>query len=119
MSLVLAVGSDLFFSAKIKEAGVQTGITIEFARRMDEVVAKAQTLGPQLVILDLNSTRLDALEVLTRLRAEGNLSSLPILGFYSHVQAELRREALARGCTRVVPRSEFSAKLPIFLRAED
>jgi len=35
----------------------------------------------------------------------------PIVGFLSHVQTDLAEKARAAGCTEVLPRSQFTAKL--------
>ncbi len=114
---VLAAGADLFFAAKITEAGKQTGVPVELARSISDLIEKSKALAPTLVILDLNSRRFDPIAAVAALRAESSLPDLPILGFYSHVQVALRHQALAVGCTRVIPRSELSARLPEILRA--
>ena len=46
------------------------------------------------------------------LRAEPALSALPVVGFFSHVEAERGREAARAGCTTVLPRSAFVEVLP-------
>lgn len=112
---ILAVGTDLFFSAKINEASAQTGIKVEFARRPEEVLTKAKALSPAWLLIDLNSQRFNALDVISGLRAETELNSIQILGFISHIQKELRQAALQAGCSKVIPRSEFSARLPELL----
>ena len=112
---ILAVGTDLFFSAKINEASAQTGINVEFARRPEDVLARAKALSPAWLLIDLNSQRLNALDVVSGVRAESELDSVQILGFISHIQKELRQAALQAGCSKVIPRSEFSARLPELL----
>ncbi len=114
-AFVVAAGADLFFAAKITEAGKQTGVPIELARSISDLVEKSKARAPVLVILDLNSRRFDPIAAVAALRAETDLSDLPILGFYSHVQVALRHQALAVGCTRVIPRSELSSHLPEIL----
>jgi hypothetical protein len=38
------------------------------------------------------------------------------LGFYSHVQHELKLAAVEAGCDRILARSAFTAQLPDILR---
>ena len=40
---------------------------------------------------------------------------LPVIGFLSHVDKELAKEAESAGVSRVMPRSEFSETLPDLL----
>ena len=68
-----------------------------------------------MVILDLDSPRLPWADTLAALRAEPSLLWLPIVGFFSHVEAERGREAARAGCTTVLPRSAFVQKLDALL----
>ncbi|HMW02044.1 MAG TPA: hypothetical protein PLL06_08525 [Acidobacteriota bacterium] len=112
---IIAVGTDLLFSSKIHEASTQTGIKVEFARRPEDVLAKVRAFHPAWLLIDLNSQRVNALDVISGVRAEAELDSIQILGFISHIQKELRQAALQAGCSKVIPRSEFSARLPELL----
>jgi hypothetical protein len=44
-------------------------------------------------------------------------SSMPVLGFYSHVEQDVRRAAEAAGFTRVVPRSRMAREGPALVEA--
>ena len=52
---------------------------------------------------------------LAELRGEPSLAGLPVVGFFSHVEAQRGREAAAAGCTTVLPRSAFVQKLDALL----
>jgi hypothetical protein len=67
------------------------------------------------VLVDLDSARLPVKDALAALRADAELSSIPTVGFFSHVHAERAREAQAAGCGRVLPRSAFVQQLPALL----
>ncbi|HXG65442.1 MAG TPA: hypothetical protein VNO70_10055, partial [Blastocatellia bacterium] len=45
-------------------------------------------------------------------KAQPALRDVPIIGFLSHVQVDLKRQAEMAGCDYVIPRSLFSQALP-------
>jgi len=101
---------DLFFLSRIQAVSRQAGVAIEecpLARLIERCVA----VPPALLILDLHATG-DPLAVVRTLKSDARTASIPIVGFYSHVDHELRRLALAAGVDHVLPRSAFTAKLP-------
>jgi CheY-like chemotaxis protein len=51
------------------------------------------------------------MDLARRLKADQQLRSIPLLGFFSHVQTELQCQAEAAGFDRVIPRSAFSKYL--------
>ncbi|MEK6286452.1 MAG: response regulator [Acidobacteriota bacterium] len=101
---------DMFFTAKINAAAAECGRQIERVKsreQLEGLVAKP----PSLVIIDLNSDRLDPLEVIRLLKSHSELSAVPVVSFVSHVQTELIRQAQAAGCDYVLPRSAFTQML--------
>ena len=111
---VLAVVSDLFFSAKITEAAKRAGVTLEYVTTEKEVLEKAQS-NPALIIFDLNFDAVHPLELIGKLKANAALKHISLLGYLSHVQAELKMKAQEAGCDVVMPRSAFSLNLPQIL----
>ena len=91
------------------------GVDLAFARSFDLVMERVAAEPPALLILDLNSEPCKPLEVLTRLKADPALQGVPVLAFLSHVQTELKQQAVAAGCDQILPRSAFSANLPEIL----
>ncbi|MGH9363661.1 MAG: hypothetical protein ACRD1B_00125, partial [Thermoanaerobaculia bacterium] len=65
-----------------------------------------------LIELSDNGTPLAAVRSLRQARAT---QELPVIGFLSHVDQALARDAQAAGVTRVLPRSQFSETLPDLL----
>ena len=112
---VIAVVDDLFFASKIRGTAEQHGVNLRFAKTTDDVLREANAETPALVIVDLHSQRCDPLELARRLKLEVALSAVPLLGFFSHVQTELQRQAEGAGFDRVVPRSAFAKNLPEIL----
>lgn len=114
MKKVLAVMSDLFFSAKINDAAKKLGMTAVFVK--DNAVALEQLkLNPALVIFDLNCTSADPLELIRAMKENPATASIGTVGFISHVQTDLKRKAQDIGCDTVVARSVFAQNLPAIL----
>lgn len=114
---VLAVVDDLFFLAKIQETARWLGVKLQIARNPAEVEAElAQPAPPNLVIVDLNGRLYPALEIISAIGRHPARKKISLIGFVSHLQAELKQTAQAAGCDRVLPRSAFSLHLPALLR---
>ena len=66
---------------------------------------------PALIICDLHSQKVDPMDLAKQLKADEQLRSIPLLGFFSHVQTELQHQAEEAGFDQVIPRSAFSKYL--------
>jgi CheY-like chemotaxis protein len=64
-----------------------------------------------MIICDLHSQKVDPMELAKQLKADEQLRSIPLLGFFSHVQTELQHRAEAAGFDQVMARSAFSKYL--------
>jgi CheY-like chemotaxis protein len=109
--IVIAVVDDLFFASKIRGTAEEVGVTVKFARNADAMLNAARRDQPDLIIFDLNSERTNPMELAKQLKADEQLRAIPLLGFFSHVQAELQRQAQEAGFDRVMPRSAFTRNL--------
>ena len=101
---------DMFFTAKISSAAAEAGRQIERVKSREQLEGLVSK-PPSLLIIDLNSDRLDPLETIEFFKSRAELSAVPIVSFVSHVQTELIRAAQAAGCDYVLPRSAFTQKL--------
>jgi DNA-binding NarL/FixJ family response regulator len=108
---VAIIVDDMFFTAKINGAAAESGRRIERVKSREQLEGLAAT-PPVLVIIDLNSDRLDPLQAIGFLKSRAELSTVPIVSFVSHVQTDLIRAAHAAGCDYVLPRSAFTRMLP-------
>jgi len=108
---VIAVVDDLFFASKIRGTAEQLGVAVSFARSVDAVLESARRDQPVLIICDLHSQKSDPIELARQLKADEQLRTIPLLGFFSHVQVELQRAAEQAGFDRVMPRSAFTNNL--------
>lgn len=108
---VIAAVDDLFFASKIRGTAEQLGVKVRFAQSVDSVTDAARAEKPSLIIADLHSERCDPIELAKRLKSDEELRSIPLIGFFSHVQTELQSQAQAAGFDRVLPRSAFTKDL--------
>jgi len=111
---VLAVVNDLFFSAKINEAAKRAGVTMKYVTTEKDLLERAQA-NPRLIIFDLNFDAAQPLKLIKTLKENPDLKQIRLLGYLSHVQEDLKREAESTGCDTVLPRSAFSMNLPQIL----
>jgi DNA-binding NarL/FixJ family response regulator len=113
---IIAVLDDLFFSSKIRQAAKTLDIDLEFVKKTDGLKEKVSSERPSLIIFDLNSRAGSPLEIIKSIKSASELKQIPLIGFLSHVQIELRKEADRAGCDLVIPRSRFSRDLREILR---
>jgi CheY-like chemotaxis protein len=85
--------------------------------RSAKQLAAASGEKPDLVIVDLQAQKIDALTVPETFKAEG-ATPVQLLGFFSHVETELQRAAITAGYERVIPRSVFARDLAVILRGD-
>jgi hypothetical protein len=106
---VLAVVSDLFFVARIRETGRLAGVRVEFARTPEQVEAALARL-PRLVLVDLTAGY-DYERVFTALTA----GCSPVLGFTTHALGRQTQPWHSR-CDRVVTKETLTQELPRLLK---
>jgi len=114
MPTVVALVDDLMFLSRIREAAVAAGVEVRVARRLSELLAACRP-APRMVFVDLDRPPLILEEALAALRSDAELTTVPVVGFVSHVQGDRVRPARDAGCTRVLARSAFVKELPLLL----
>ncbi len=112
--VVAAVG-DLMFTVKINDAAKRAGLSVDFVKSEQDVLERAAD-HPAVIILDLNCQTLDPLKVITQIKQDSELKRISLIGYLSHVQGELKRQAHDAGCDIVMTRSAFSQNLPQILK---
>jgi len=103
------------FTVKIQEAAKRAGLDAVFVRSREDALAQAKQ-NPAVIILDLNNTVTDPLDVIAKLKADAETSKISLLGYVSHVQVDLKQAAQERGCDVVIARSAFSQNLATILQ---
>jgi DNA-binding NarL/FixJ family response regulator len=101
---------DLFFRSKIEATARHLNVPVRFTdvRGLPHALREGETAA---LLLELSSNG-ETLEAVRKLRQEEKTRDLPIVGFLSHVDRQLARDAESAGVTRVMPRSQFSETLP-------
>jgi len=107
---VLAVVPDLYFATRIAATAKAAGVDLELVAA-PRAAARAAEAGATLVLLDLHGA--GALALVSELKRHA--PNVPIVGFFSHVDTALKRDALAAGADAVLPRSQFVGRLAALL----
>ncbi len=116
---VLAAVEDLLFRSKISETADKLGVEAKFPRSPAKLLDALRESPPDMLILDLNSSRFEPLELLQSVKSDDKAKSVPVVGFLSHVQADLALAARESGCDRVMARSAFVRDLPRIIAGEN
>ena len=106
---LVATVEDLFFRSKIDATARNLNVPVRFVERKD-LTAVCREGKTAAVLLELsNGSSLDAIR---SLRQNPKTRDVPVIGFLSHVDRDLAREAESAGVTQVMPRSQFAETLP-------
>lgn len=108
---VVAVVDDMFFASKIRATGEALGVTITFVNSIGSLLDKVRQVRPHLVVVDLHHQKLRADEIGRQLKSDEELRGIKLLGFFSHVNTDLQKNALNAGFDEVIPRSVFARDL--------
>ena len=103
------------FTVKIQEAAKRAGLDAIFVKTSEEAIERARE-QPEVIILDLNTNNVEPLHVIEKLKADDETRNINLLGYVSHVQADLKHAAQEKGCDIVMARSAFSQNLGLILK---
>ena len=106
MARVAALIPDLLFGSKVQSALEGAGHEVDLIT--GELEAWDEVGGIDLLVIDLTSPDVDGVELFETLASGGELHGVRSLGFFAHVQPEVRERALAAGFDQVVPRSRMA-----------
>lgn len=112
--IVAAVG-DLMFTVKINDAARKAGLQVEFVKSEKDLLEKAAE-QPVAIILDLNFSAINPIKLISKLKKNSEFEDISLIGYLSHVQGELKKQAHEAGCDIVMTRSAFSQNLPQILK---
>ena len=115
---VISVVDDMFFASKIRAVAEAASVEISFPRSQEAVVSKARETKPALIVVDLHNRRIDPVALAQALKADEELRDIRLLGFFSHVQTDLKKNAVSAGFDEVIPRSVFARDLAELLTAD-
>ncbi len=107
---ILVAITDLFFYTKVRDALRQPDYRLEKARAQQDIVDKALSANPGVIIFDMNDLTLNAFQALEKLKTDPQLKGIPTLAFANHEEVDTWNRAKALGVTKIVSRNEFSAR---------
>jgi hypothetical protein len=107
---IVACVEDLFFRSKIEATARHLNVPVRFTD-VAGLSGALQDESAAALLLELSANG-KTLEAVRELRQSSQTRDLPIVGFLSHVDRQLARDAESAGVTRVMPRSQFSETLP-------
>jgi PleD family two-component response regulator len=107
---ILVAITDIFFYTKVRDALLPHGYRLEKARAQQDILEKASSTNPAVVLLDMNDRTVDAFQALETLRADPRINSIPVLAYANHEEVDTWNRARALGVTKIVSRNEFSAR---------
>jgi CheY-like chemotaxis protein len=115
---IFAAVGDMFFASKIHASAEALGVNIKFYRQLQDLVVAAGEQSPDLILVDLQNEKINALELGRRLKTNESLKAIPLLDFFSHVETDLQRQAIDAGYDQIIPRSLFSRDLATILAGD-
>jgi CheY-like chemotaxis protein len=116
--MIIAAVDDLMFGSKIRAAAKGVGAEVTFTRTAADTAEQARKTKPTLVLLDLNARAIDPMAALALLKTDPALAGIRVVGYVSHVEADVIAAARAAGIDEVLARSAFVARLPQLLAGE-
>jgi DNA-binding response OmpR family regulator len=108
---VLAVVSDLLLRQKVVEGLRAAGYDAQVAGGPSVMRDKLAAQRPVAMLIDLENRGTDVVEMIADLKAGDATSDIPLLGFFGHVNVDIRTRALAAGCDKVATRGEVASRL--------
>jgi CheY-like chemotaxis protein len=105
MARVAALIPDLLFGSKVQASLEAAGHEVDLIS--GDVEAWDEVGGIDVLVVDLTSD-VDGIGLVETLATGGELHDVRTLGFFAHVQPEVRDRALAAGFDQVVPRSRMA-----------
>jgi CheY-like chemotaxis protein len=113
---IIAIVDDMFFASKIRATAEALGVEISFPRTKQLALERLREVKPDLIIVDLHNQRVNPIQFANEMKADAEAHSIPLMGFFSHVEVELQRLATAAGFDTVIPRSVFARDLSKILQ---
>jgi PleD family two-component response regulator len=110
LKTILVGINDIFFYTKVRDALLPQGYKLEKARAQRDILEKAASASPAIVLLDMNDMTLNAFQALETLKADPRFHSIPVLAYANHEEVDTWNKARALGVTKIVSRNEMSAR---------
>lgn len=111
----LLLSRDLIFTSKVTSTARDLGVRVMTAGTLPLASSMIEQWRPKAILVDLAAGDLASPPALLAIRQVAGPGTT-ILAFGSHVDVAALDAARASGCDPVLPRSQFSARLPDLIR---
>ncbi|WP_372369864.1 response regulator [Candidatus Uabimicrobium sp. HlEnr_7] len=99
------------------------GFEIILAVDGEQAIDKAQSQGPDLILMDMSLPKIDGWEATRRIKQNPQTQNIPIIALTAHAMVGDREKTLQAGCdeydTKPVDLKRLLSKINIFLTKED
>jgi CheY-like chemotaxis protein len=114
---LLLVADDLIFPSRVREGVRPQGFVVQVAATGERALDAARTTPyPVAILVNLTSRRYDALDVISRLKADSQTRTIPLLAFAGHTEIERHQAARRAGADRTAANSSVALHLPQLLQ---
>jgi CheY-like chemotaxis protein len=107
---VLIIDDDKFIREVYKSELNQENIEVELAESGEEGLEKVKSLKPDLILLDMILPGKSGFDILGELQTDAELKKIPVIVFSSLSQQSDIDEANKLGCSRYLPKDNYSPK---------
>jgi two-component system, cell cycle response regulator DivK len=98
MSKILLVEDNEMNRDMLSRRLQRQGYEVVIAMDGEEGLAKAQSEGPALILMDMSLPGIDGWELTRRLKSGAGTCSIPVIALTAHAMNEDRDKAMAAGC---------------------
>jgi len=102
--------------AMMKRLLEMSGYEVREAINGEQAVEKAQSISPDLILMDLSLPRIDGLTASRLIRRIPQLKQVPIVVVSAHDTSDFHAEALASGCNEYVTKPIDFGQLELLLK---
>ncbi len=106
------VDDNLMFAMMIEPTLKRLGYAARTVSVGTQLTALATAQQPDLILINLTSTRFAATDLIRSLREQPATAAIPVIGYAGHVEREFLQAGMAAGATMVVPNSAIRSALP-------
>ena len=99
MAKILLVEDNEMNRDSLSRLLMRRGFEVIFAEDGEEAVTQAQTLLPDLVLMDISLPKMDGYEATRILRSQEPTRGIPIIALTAHAMTSDREKAMEAGCT--------------------
>ena|SRR3989344_1780528 len=109
-TVLLIIEDDPLMSRMYQKIFTFEKYQVEIASDGEEGVAKAQTVKPTVILLDIMMPKMNGLQVLEKLKADPATKSIPVIILTNLAGQQDAEAALAKGAVKYIIKSEHEPK---------